>query len=365
MELPVKPYIKNRLKDSYAVEGPETQYTIDCGDGVNILTASQKAQEAMKNLDFSLAQLYPHNVIMKEAIQRYWADRAEIPLHRIFLGEGSQSLLYDVCRLFLEPGDKVVGIGPCYAEFASDIGMWGADYDFVALRPENKFRFDPKEMLDRMDGSHKLAYLDTPNNPTGQSVPLDEVEQLVARAAELSIPIIIDEAYGDYMPLEQSAINLCNRYENLIVLRSFSKAHGLAGARIGYGIIPEQLCVPLDNITHPYISSNPARAIAQAALEDEGFIDETRRVTAEHKAPFMRQWDKLITGHSDPHTPIFLISHPDPEVNLKEAFDNYHIKVSTGAVFVGLDKNSVRLRVPLEKDRQAVLDAIEAIDKTY
>ena len=191
------------------------------------------------------------------------------------------------------------------------------------------------------------------------------VEQLVARAAELSIPIIIDEAYGDYMPLEQSAINLCNRYENLIVLRSFSKAHGLAGARIGYGIIPEQLCVPLDNITHPYISSNPARAIAQAALEDEGFIDETRRVTAEHKAPFMRQWDKLITGHSDPHTPIFLISHPDPEVNLKEAFDNYHIKVSTGAVFVGLDKNSVRLRVPLEKDRQAVLDAIEAIDKTY
>ena len=77
------------------------------------------------------------------------------------------------------------------------------------------------------------------------------------------------------------------------------------------------------------------------------------------------QCNDLITGHSDPCTPIFLISHPDPEVNLKEAFDNYHIKVSTGAVFVGLDKNSVRLRVPLEKDRQAVLDAIEAIDKKF
>jgi len=110
MELPIKPYIKNRLKTSYAVEGPETQYTIDCGDGVNILTASKKAQQAMKDLDFSLAQLYPHTVTMKEAIQRYWAPHAEIPLSRIFLGEGSQSLLYDVCRCFL----YLYGPGVCF-----------------------------------------------------------------------------------------------------------------------------------------------------------------------------------------------------------------------------------------------------------
>ena len=144
MNLPVKPYIKNKLKTSYAVEGPETQYTIDCGDGVNVHTVSEKARQAFQHLDHSLAQNYPHTVVMKESIQRYWQDIVPLAPERIFLGEGSQSLLYDVCRLFLEPGDRVTGIGPCYAEFASDVGMWGAEYDFVPLRPENRFRFDPE-----------------------------------------------------------------------------------------------------------------------------------------------------------------------------------------------------------------------------
>ncbi|MEM5780029.1 MAG: histidinol-phosphate transaminase [Lawsonibacter sp.] len=281
------------------------------------------------------------------------------------MGEGSQSLLYDICRLFLEPGDQVMGIGPCYAEFASDVGMWGADYDFVPLRPENRFAFDLNEMLSRLDSRHKLVYIDTPNNPTGQAVPLEQVEALVARAEELSIPIIVDEAYGDYLPQSWSAISLTGRYDNLAVLRSFSKAHGLAGARAGYGILPQQLCVPLDNITHPYICSSPARAIAQAALEDEGFLEHTRTVTAQFKAPFLRDWSKLFTCHTHPETPIFLLSHPDPQVELKRAFDPFHIKVVSGNVFVGLGKNSVRMRAPLLQDQAAVLQAIEEIDRTY
>ena len=83
------------------------------------------------------------------------------------------------------------------------------------------------------------------------------------------------------------SIGLTDTFENLVVLRSFSKAHGLAGIRAGYGILPPQLTVPLDNITHPYICSCPARAVAQAALEDEGFLDHTRQVTAQLKAPFL------------------------------------------------------------------------------
>lgn len=364
MNLPVKPYIKNKLKTSYAVEGPETQYTIDCGDGVNVHTVSEKARQALQHLDHSLAQNYPHTVVMKESIQRYWQDIVPLAPERIFLGEGSQSLLYDVCRLFLEPGDRVTGIGPCYAEFASDVGMWGAEYDFVPLRPENRFRFDPEEMLAHIGQQHKLVYIDSPNNPTGQAIPLADIRRVVALAAQLSIPVIIDEAYGDYLPREESAIGLTDTFENLVVLRSFSKAHGLAGIRAGYGILPPQLIVPLDNITHPYICSCPARAVAQAALEDEGFLDHTRQVTAQLKAPFLtEQWDTLTLSYTRPETPIFLLTHPDPAVDLKARFDPFHIKVVSGRSFVGLGQNSVRLRVPLPQDQEAVLEAIRQIDQ--
>ena len=363
MELPVKPYIKSRLKTSYAVEGPENQYLIDCGDGVNVLTVSEKARAALAGIPYEAAQTYPHTVEMKKAIRRYWADLVDLPLSQIFLGEGSQSLLYDTCRLFLEPGDRVIGIGPCYAEFASDVGMWGAEYDFVPLRRENKFQFHVEEMLRRMDGSHKLVYMDTPNNPTGQAIPLDEVEAVVKRAEELSIPIIVDEAYGDYMPREQSALTLTPKYENLVVLRSFSKAHGLAGIRAGYGLLPRQLTVPLDNITHPYICSTPARIIARAALEDEGFLERTRHITAQCKAPFLeRQWKNLTVSHTSPETPILLLTHSDPKVNLKKAFDPFRIKVVSGTSCVGLGINSVRIRVPSGQDRTPVLEAMDAID---
>ena len=364
MELSVKPYIKSRLKTSYAVEGPEEQYVIDCGDGVNILTQSERARQALRSLSYEVAQTYPHTVEMKEAIRRYWSPWTELPLSRIFLGEGSQSLLYDTCRLFLEPGDRVIGIGPCYAELASDVGMWGAEYDFVRLRPENHFRVETEEILRRMDSGHKLVYVDTPNNPTGQALPLSEVETLIQRAASLSIPIIVDEAYGDYLPQEQSAITLANRYENLVVLRSFSKAHGLAGIRAGYGVIPQQLSIPLDNITHPYICSSPARVVAQAALEDDGFLEQTRQLTTRCKAPFLtRTWTNLSVSATSPETPILLLTHANPELDLKKAFDAHRIKVVSGTAFVGLEKNSVRLRVPAEADRKAVLAAIDAIDQ--
>ena len=364
MELSVKPYIKSRLKTSYAVEGPEDQYIIDCGDGVNILTRSERAHQALKSLSYEAAQTYPHTTEMKEAIQCYWRPWVALPLSRIFLGEGSQSLLYDTCRLFLEPGDRVIGIGPCYAELASDVGMWGAEYDFVCLRPENRFQVDIEELLQRMNCSHKLVYIDTPNNPTGQALSLIQVEALVRRAAELSIPIIIDEAYGDYLPREQSAITLSNQYENMVVLRSFSKAHGLAGIRAGYGVFPQQLSIPLDNITHPYICSSPARVIARAALEDPGFLEITRRITKRCKEPFLAgTWSNLMVSATCSETPILLLTHVNPKQDLKKAFDKHRIKVVSGPAFVGLEKNSVRLRVPAEADQPTVLAAIDAIDQ--
>ena len=363
MELPVKPYIKNEKKTSYAVEGAES-YLIDCGDGVNVFTRSEKAVAALKNMDFAVAQAYQHETHFKSAIINYWKDIVDIPLQRIFPSEGAQTFLYDTCRLFLEPGDKVIGLGPCYAEFSSDIRMWGAYYDYVPLRPENNYRFDLEEFLDRMDGSHKLAYIDTPNNPTGQVIPLAEIEEVVRKAASLELPIVIDESYGGYMPRDNSAISLIHKYDNLIMLFSFSKAHGIAGARAGYGILPEQLAVPMDNITHPYICCGPSRVLAEALMEDEGFLERTVEITAEYKRPFLeRTWEHLRVAHTDPATVIFLVTHDDPSVDLKKAFDRQRIKVSKGTVFAGLGSNACRLRVPWPEETEAVLAAMDAIDR--
>ena len=103
--------------------------------------------------------------------------------------------------------------------------------------------------------------------------------------------------------------------------------------------------------------------MARAALEDEGFLERTRHITAQCKAPFLeRQWKNLTVSHTSPETPILLLTHSDPKVNLKKAFDPFRIKVVSGTSFVGLGINSVRIRVPGRQDRTPVLEAMDAID---
>ena len=84
-----------------------------------------------------------------------------------------------------------------------------------------------------------VIYLDNPNNPTGKIIPLEEIEEVVKKAAELDIAVIVDEVYGDFMSKENSSISLINQYDNLLIVRSFSKGFGLAGLRIGYVILPK------------------------------------------------------------------------------------------------------------------------------
>ena len=295
------------------------------------------------------------------ALREKLAVAEGVPAEWLLCGNGAADLIFRLA-LAAKPRTALV-TAPTFAEYATALETAGCTVKRHFLREENDFAVT-KDLLNAVHPGTNMVFLCQPNNPTGQAIPLADIRRVVALAAQLSIPVIIDEAYGDYLPREESAIGLTDTFENLVVLRSFSKAHGLAGIRAGYGILPPQLTVPLDNITHPYICSCPARAVAQAALEDEGFLDHTRQVTAQLKAPFLtEQWDTLTLSYTRPETPIFLLTHPDPAVDLKACFDPFHIKVVSGRSFVGLGQNSARLRVPLPQDQEAVLEALRQIDQ--
>src|SRR5699024_4459156 len=111
----------------------------------------------------------------------------------------------------------------------------GGIYCDAPLSAENKYLFESFSIIFKLQqADYKLLYLDNPNNPTGQIIPIEEIEFIVKKAAENSTCVIVDEAYGDYMDQQSSAISLVHKYENLFVVRTFSKAYGLAGMRIGY-----------------------------------------------------------------------------------------------------------------------------------
>lgn len=366
MNYKINKHISSTLKNSYAKEGKEESYPIkiDCYEGINNITFPESALDTINNIDFSIIKDYPHGSNIKYAIMNYWnRDKdLDIELENINLCEGSISGIYLINRLFLEPDDKVLGYTPQFPEYGIDVRMHGCEFDCYQLKRENNYKFMVDEFIDCMNEEYKLIYIDNPNNPTGQVISLSSIEKILIKAKKLGIVVIIDEAYGEYMPKDNSAINLASKYYNLIVLKTFSKGFALAGLRAGYIIAPKDLKRALNKITNPYSISEVARRIGTSVLSDDDFIEDTLSKNRKIKRRFLKPWKNLIIRETDESVSIFLLEHKNKSISLKEEFAKLGIGVVCGSTFEGLDKSYVRFRIPSPDNLDQVLDAFEKID---
>lgn len=138
------------------------------------------------------------------------------------------------------------------------------------------------------------------NNPTGQSLEKKDAIKLLKYAKKYGIGVVIDEAYADYISKEESCINLVNEYDNLIVIRTFSKGLGLAGLRLGYIISNQAICNELNKITSPYNGSQISRKLAIQALKDNNFLENCIKkimVNKERLIKSLPQNIKIATTH--------------------------------------------------------------------
>lgn len=180
---------------------------------------------------------------------------------------------------------------------------------------------------------------------------------------QFEIVVIIDEAYGDYMEKEISSINLINKYDNIIILKTFSKFFSLAGIRAGYMIIPSDLYTPINKITNPYCINEIGRQMACIALNDYNFIQDALYIHKKIKSFFLKSWNNLIISHTYKKVSIFLLHHKNPDINLYREFTKFNINIVNGSSYMNLGENYARLRIPKEDDLKKVLQAFEYIDK--
>ncbi|WP_418845491.1 aminotransferase class I/II-fold pyridoxal phosphate-dependent enzyme [Pyramidobacter piscolens] len=255
MEYRIARAVKNQARVSYALGAETPPCEVDCGEGVNVELASPAARRAFATLDFNMCAPYPHANELKEAIAAYWKDYAALGDENIVLTEGSVSGLYLVNRLFLEPNDRVLGGASLFFEYGADVRLHGCFFETVPLKAEENYRFSAARFAAALSPRFKLAAFDNPNNPTGQAISPAELERILAAAREANVCVLVDEAYGDYVPRGRSAVSLFDAYDNLIVARSFSKGFGLAGLRAGYLLLPPGLAAAANNLSNPYAVS--------------------------------------------------------------------------------------------------------------
>ena len=198
------------------------------------------------------------------------AQKLGVETDQIIFGAGSNEILVFIAQLFMREGYSVVASNYAFVIYKILTGMMGADFIEV---PTKGFQHDLDAMADAIRPDTAVVFVCNPNNPTGTLVTQEEVQAFVQRVPE-DVLIIFDEAYAEICLGEMpDTLSFVHQGRACMVLRTFSKAYGLAGLRIGYGIGPAELIRELEKARQPFNANLAAQKAAVAALDDDDFLE--------------------------------------------------------------------------------------------
>ncbi|MFD2247058.1 histidinol-phosphate transaminase [Pontibacter ruber] len=257
----------------------------------NLFGVSPKVTAALQDALTRLPS-YPHPdaAPLREAI----AAKLGIQASQVMVGSGSAELISLLVRTFCRPAQEtsVLSLSPTYPLYRAEADALGIAYQEVPL--DSAYQMDVDTLLAKVDKTTRLLFISNPNNPTGSYLNQVQLERLLLELPP-HVTLVLDEAYAEYVrtPDYTSALPYLEKYQNLVVLRTFSKAYGLASLRIGYMVAQEPLLEKVLQVKQPYNVNQLAQVAAQAALEDEEFLSYTLEATAAGKQHLQQALDQL------------------------------------------------------------------------
>jgi histidinol-phosphate aminotransferase len=205
------------------------------------------------------------------------ADRWGVTPEQVWLGNGGDGVLDYLARAMLEPGDSVLVPKPGFAYYGMSARFHYGEVREYHLSKADDFALTADAVLSDYE-DERIVYLTSPHNPTGKRFELPAVEEIAEETGEDTL-VLVDEAYGEFAD-GPSAVELLPERDDVAVLRTFSKMYGLAGVRLGYGLVPEEWADAYARVNTPFAASEIACRAGLAALDD----DEHARKTVETAA---------------------------------------------------------------------------------
>ena len=252
----------------------------------NALGASPKAVTAMRAAIES-AQLYPESsgVYLREAIAR----RLGLGSENIILGNGSNEIIEFIGHAFLDRGDEV--IVPEYAFIAYKLIAQLFDARTIET-PTANFQPDLQAMLSAITPKTKIIFIANPNNPTGFLIEQEKIDNFLARVPD-EVITVLDEAYFEFLDDPPNTLRHVSNGQNVVILRTFSKIHGLASLRVGYGIASRSLIEVLQKTRQPFNVNGIGQIGAIAALEDSEHVLQSKRIVDAGRAFLEEQFSAM------------------------------------------------------------------------
>lgn len=316
--------------------------------------ASPKVLDAIKHASM-FANRYPEStsIELRERISKYVSVAPE----QIVVGNGSDEIIEWLARTLLENGDEVIVPKPSFFYYATTTTAVGGKVVYVERNTD--FSLDTAAIRGAVTPRTKILYIANPNNPTGESVPRATIVELIEA---LDCLVVVDECYFEFHG--ETVVDLLPKYPHLFVMRSFSKAFGMAGLRVGYAMGTAEICDYLTRSAQAYSVNRLAQAAAIAALDDLKYSITKIAIVKVERERIREELAKLGFQVHQSATNFLLVNSRatgKTSTELVEGLRERGIFVADFAGFPGLDEFSVRITIGSHDENQLLLKRLAAL----
>lgn len=247
------------------------------------------------------------------------AATIDVQAEELLFGSGSDEIIVIIARALLGEGTNTICATPTFPQYAHHAVIEGAEVKEIPLTSEGDH--DLPAFLAAIDKNTSVIWLCSPNNPTGNLIDAAALRQFL-NDVPTDVLVVLDEAYYEYITDQafEDTTHLFQSYPNVMILRTFSKAFGLAGLRVGYGIGHETVITQLNKARSPFNNTSISLAIAEKAFEDQSYIERCRMLNGEQKIRYV-EFAKAHQLHIYPSEANFVLLQVPSGLTANETSD--------------------------------------------
>lgn len=345
----ISPYVPGKPISDVQRELGLTE-VIKLASNENPYGCSKNVEKVLKNFLSDIA-LYPDGnaTVLREKL----AEKHGLKPEQFIFGAGSNEIITFIAQVFLNPGDESIYADPSFTWYETAVKMSGATGVTIPLKD---YVHDLEAMKNAITDKTKVIWICNPNNPTGTIVTTQQLDDFL-RSVPGHIVVVLDEAYYEYAKGENypETVPLLEKYPNLIILRTFSKAYGLASLRVGYGMASGEIISYLNRIRPPFNVNTLAQMAAVAALDDQDFVQNTVNETKKGLNFLYNAFDGLNLRYVRSYTNFIWV---ETKLSSKELFEKLLRKGVIIRPFMG---NWVRITVGTHEENNKLISALKEV----
>jgi histidinol-phosphate aminotransferase len=345
--VPGKPI--EELEREYGISG-----SIKLASNENPIGPSPKAVEAIKE---ALADLHRYPDGNSHNLRQRLSEKLQVSRNNIVVGNGSNEIIELLARTFLRPGDEVIMPDPSFLMYEI---MVQAGAGRPVKVPLKDMVVDLEGMAESVSQDTRMIVVNNPNNPTGTIVSKDGFEKFLDRTPA-EVIVVVDEAYIEFVRDKMCPIGIdyLDGGKMVVTLRTFSKAYGLAGLRVGYGVMKEDMAEFINRVRQPFNTNMVAQVGALAALDDDLFFQRTIRMVHEELDFLYEKITEMGLRYFPTETNFFLI---DVQQDAKRVFERMLRRgVIVRAMTAYAYPTCIRVNVGLPEENRRFVEALKAV----